>query len=1035
MPDKRAAAERRRDFREIYDRFTPERRGRAGVALRAVRRAVLPGPLPAAQQHPRLAAADRGGSARGGLRAVLGHQQHARDLRPDLPAGPAVRGQLRHRAVGPRHGHDRRGREATSPTPPSSAAGSSRVRPAARAGRSRSASSAPARPASPVAEELRKRGYQVARLRPLRPGRRPADLRHPRLQAGEGGGRAPRRRPARQRHPLPPRRRRRRRGRRLRRAARAPRRALHRHRRLPGARPRGARRAAWPASCRRSTILTASNRKGLGDAVAGVRRRHAERRRQARGRGRRRRHRHGLRAHRGPPGCHLGEVPLPARPRQHAGLDARGAPRRGGGRRVRLAVGTRGLPRRRPGRGRARASACAWVPPTPPAGRRPRSSRARASGSRPTWSSRRWASIPRTCRRCSASPSCKVSRWGTVGIDWDTMMTSLPGVFAGGDIVRGASLVVWGVRDGRDAAAGIHAYLAAGRRAPGPGPGLLRRTTAMDTSSESGRRVRRLRGATPRHLAAHGLYDPSLEHDACGVGCVVAIDGQPRREVVVKGIEALQGGLAPRRGRRRRQDRRRRRHPRPDPAGLLPAQDQGRRPHRPADRRRHGVPAAHQLPAAGGLPHHRRERGPGLRLQPSAAGARCRSTPRCWARRRPPPGPRSSRSSSATPRASTTTQFERDLYPDPPPDREAGAGRATSPTSTSARSRCRSVIYKGLFLAESSGRVLPRPEGRALRLRASRSSTSATRPTPCRPGGWPSRSAMLAHNGEINTLRGNVNWMKSHETRMVAAGLRRAQRGRQAAHPGRQLRQRRARCRVRGAGPRRPPAAAGQDPADPAGLVATGWRSRRSISDLFSYCNCVMEPWDGPAGARRHRFALGGGRHGPQRPAADALLAHAATACWCVGSETGMVPLDEPRSSRRAGSAPASIIAVDLRGRQLLPRPGAQGPTSPASSPTASGWRTSPISTSSWRGGRSRPPSYERAELRRRQALYGLTVEDMELILVADGARRQGGGGLDGRRHAARGALVAAIAACTTSSASSSARSPTRRSIRCANGG
>ena len=63
-------------------------------------------------------------------------------------------------------------------------------------------------------------------------------------------------------------------------------------------------------------------------------------------------------------------------------------------------------------------------------------------------------------------PELKVSRWGTVGIDWDTMMTSLPGVFAGGDIVRGASLVVWGVRDGRDAAAGIHAYLAAGAEAP-----------------------------------------------------------------------------------------------------------------------------------------------------------------------------------------------------------------------------------------------------------------------------------------------------------------------------------------------------------------------------------------------------------------------------------------------------------------------------------------------------------------------------------------------------------------------------------------
>jgi glutamate synthase (NADPH/NADH) small chain len=42
------------------------------------------------------------------------------------------------------------------------------------------------------------------------------------------------------------------------------------------------------------------------------------------------------------------------------------------------------------------------------------------------------------------------------------MMTAMPGVFAGGDIVRGASLVVWGVRDGRDAAEGVHAYLEAG---------------------------------------------------------------------------------------------------------------------------------------------------------------------------------------------------------------------------------------------------------------------------------------------------------------------------------------------------------------------------------------------------------------------------------------------------------------------------------------------------------------------------------------------------------------------------------------------
>ena len=54
-----------------------------------------------------------------------------------------------------------------------------------------------------------------------------------------------------------------------------------------------------------------------------------------------------------------------------------------------------------------------------------------------------------------------VSKWGTLSIDWRTMMTSLPGVFAAGDIVRGASLVVWGVRDGRDAAEHIDQWIAA----------------------------------------------------------------------------------------------------------------------------------------------------------------------------------------------------------------------------------------------------------------------------------------------------------------------------------------------------------------------------------------------------------------------------------------------------------------------------------------------------------------------------------------------------------------------------------------------
>ncbi len=52
-----------------------------------------------------------------------------------------------------------------------------------------------------------------------------------------------------------------------------------------------------------------------------------------------------------------------------------------------------------------------------------------------------------------------VTRWGTLRTDGTTMMTSLDGVFAAGDIVRGASLVVWAIRDGRDVAAHMHAWM------------------------------------------------------------------------------------------------------------------------------------------------------------------------------------------------------------------------------------------------------------------------------------------------------------------------------------------------------------------------------------------------------------------------------------------------------------------------------------------------------------------------------------------------------------------------------------------------
>ena len=55
----------------------------------------------------------------------------------------------------------------------------------------------------------------------------------------------------------------------------------------------------------------------------------------------------------------------------------------------------------------------------------------------------------------------ELTRWGTVKLDWRRMATNLEGVFAAGDIVRGASLVVWAIRDGREAAAAIDRYIQA----------------------------------------------------------------------------------------------------------------------------------------------------------------------------------------------------------------------------------------------------------------------------------------------------------------------------------------------------------------------------------------------------------------------------------------------------------------------------------------------------------------------------------------------------------------------------------------------
>ena len=68
---------------------------------------------------------------------------------------------------------------------------------------------------------------------------------------------------------------------------------------------------------------------------------------------------------------------------------------------------------------------------------------------------------PEDLHRAFGTDELTLTRWGTIKIDHRTMMSGMDGVFAAGDIVRGASLVVWAIRDGRDAAERIDRYIQA----------------------------------------------------------------------------------------------------------------------------------------------------------------------------------------------------------------------------------------------------------------------------------------------------------------------------------------------------------------------------------------------------------------------------------------------------------------------------------------------------------------------------------------------------------------------------------------------
>ncbi|ODU22341.1 MAG: glutamate synthase subunit alpha [Sphingomonas sp. SCN 67-18] len=291
---------------------------------------------------------------------------------------------------------------------------------------------------------------------------------------------------------------------------------------------------------------------------------------------------------------------------------------------------------------------------------------------------------------------------------------------------------------------------------------------------------------------------------------------------------------------------------------------------------------------------------------------------------------------------------------------------------------CRSIVYKGLFLAESLAVFYPDLRDERFESRVAifhqRYSTNTF------PQWWlaqPFRT--LAHNGEINTIRGNKNWMLSHEIKMASLAFGEHSEDIKPVIPAGASDTAaldavfEAICR------------SGRDaPTAKLMLIPETWQKGQDMPEphqaMYAYLASVMEPWDGPAALAMTdgRWAVAGVDRNALRPlrytrTIDNLL--------IVGSETGMVVVPESTIVQKGRLGPGQMIAVDLAEGALLEdravkdRIAGELPYGDM----VNGFLTLDDLPD---GGGAALFDWDRAELTRRQVAAGQTLEDMELILA-----------------------------------------------------
>ena len=480
-----------------------------------------------------------------------------------------------------------------------------------------------------------------------------------------------------------------------------------------------------------------------------------------------------------------------------------------------------------------------------------------------------------------------------------------------------------------------------------------------------------------RLIGAHA-YNPADEHDACGVGLVASIDGQPRREIVDLAIKSLKNvwhrGAVDADGKTG------------DGAGIMidiPQEFFRRQVARTGHKAKKAIVAVgmiflprtdfsaqdqartiveSELLRAGCYIYGWRQ----VPIDVSIIGDKAAAT-----------RPAIEQVMFRPPKSWDATKLERELYI----VRRRIEKRAISaalPGFYVCSLSGRVITYKGMFLAEQIDVFYPDLQHELFTSRAAlfhqRYSTNTF------PQWWLAHPyRMIAHNGEINTVRANTNFMKSHEIKMASSAF-----GTRAEDVKPVIQKGSSDSAALDAVFELLVRAGRTVPLAKTLLVPEAYSKRTELMPdnwraFYEYCNAVMEPWDGPAALVGYDgdWVMAGLDRSGLRPLRYAVTDDGILA---VGSETGICPLSESSIIAKGAIKPGRLIAVNLNEGEFFDSD--QIINKLASAHPYEKWLQKAIELDEQLSGAEPQPILTGTALRRAQLACGRSREELDMILT-----------------------------------------------------